>query len=109
MAPAWRSATSSGTRPVTEVVAPPRLVNLPGHTGVFAGRGGELADLEAALRAAVHGLGGVGKSTLAARYARAHAAGRTAGGGLNVHVWWRPCQSAGCWKPHRRAVSPISK
>ncbi|MDP4511726.1 tetratricopeptide repeat protein, partial [Nonomuraea turcica] len=89
-------------RPVTEVAAPPRLVNLPRHTGVFVGRGDELAGLEAALRggdvvvAAVHGLGGVGKSTLAARYARAHAAGRTAGGdgaGLNP-VWWITADSA---------------
>ncbi|MDP4510289.1 tetratricopeptide repeat protein [Nonomuraea turcica] len=90
-------------RPVIEVAAPPRLVNLPRHTGVFVGRDDELAGLEAALRsggdvvvAAVHGLGGVGKSTLAARYARAHAAGRTAGGdgaGLNP-VWWITADSA---------------
>ncbi|MFI7419431.1 tetratricopeptide repeat protein [Nonomuraea sp. NPDC049684] len=88
-------------RPVTEVSAPPRLVYLPRHTHTFVGRGDELAVLEAALRgggevvvAAVHGLGGVGKSTLAAHYALAQATGRTApgqerkaGGGLNP-VWW---------------------
>ncbi|MFI6744377.1 tetratricopeptide repeat protein [Nonomuraea sp. NPDC050451] len=62
------------------MAAPPRTVNLPGHAGLFVGRGDELAELEAALRtngevvmAAVHGLGGVGKSTLAARYALAQA------------------------------------
>ncbi|NRQ34560.1 tetratricopeptide repeat protein [Nonomuraea sp. NN258] len=68
-------------------------MNLPRHTGVFVGRDTELAALEAALRggrdvvvAAVHGLGGVGKSTLAARYAQAQAV-RSAGGGPNP-VWW---------------------
>ncbi|MCA2178467.1 tetratricopeptide repeat protein [Nonomuraea glycinis] len=86
-------------RPVTEVAAPPRLVNAPRHTGVFVGRGDELTELEAALRgggevvvAAVHGLGGVGKSTLAARYARAHAA-RGDGTGLNP-VWWITADSS---------------
>ncbi|MEU8364952.1 FxSxx-COOH system tetratricopeptide repeat protein [Nonomuraea sp. NPDC048882] len=75
-------------RPVTEVSAPPAMVNVPGHRQVFVGRGGELAALEAALGArgpvvvaAVHGLGGVGKSTLAARYAAAQA------GAWNP-VWW---------------------
>ncbi|WP_205718518.1 tetratricopeptide repeat protein [Actinomadura sp. WMMA1423] len=68
-------------RPVSEVAAPPGLVNVPGHRQVFVGRGDELDELDAALRApggvvvaAVHGLGGVGKSTLAARYAGTHAA-----------------------------------
>ncbi|MEV4178786.1 tetratricopeptide repeat protein [Nonomuraea sp. NPDC049709] len=88
-------------RPVTEVTAPPGLVNLPRHTRTFVGRGEELATLEVALRsggevvvAAVHGLGGVGKSTLAAHYALSQAtrpstAGREceSGGGLNP-VWW---------------------
>jgi 2-methylisocitrate lyase-like PEP mutase family enzyme len=36
-------------RPVTEVAAPPRLVNLPRHTRTFVGRGDELAALQAAL------------------------------------------------------------
>ncbi|MET7339235.1 tetratricopeptide repeat protein [Nonomuraea sp. NPDC005650] len=85
-------------RPVTEVVAPPRLVNLPRHTRMFVGRGDELAALRAALHggdevlvAVVHGLGGVGKSTLAAYYTLAQAAGRYTAGrdasGLNP-VWW---------------------
>ncbi|MFF4617715.1 FxSxx-COOH system tetratricopeptide repeat protein [Nonomuraea jabiensis] len=86
-------------RPVTEVAASPGLVNLPRHTRTFVGRGGELAALEAALQGggevvltAVHGLGGVGKSTLVAHYALAQATGRRpdgrqAGGGLNP-VWW---------------------
>jgi hypothetical protein len=80
-------------RPVAEVAAPPRLVKLPRHTRTFVGRGDELARLEEALRgggevvvAAVHGLGGVGKSTLAAHYALAQAARRD-GEGLNP-VWW---------------------
>jgi hypothetical protein len=48
--------------------------------GLFVGRAGELARLDAALAGpggvvvqAVHGLGGIGKSTLAARWAAAHA------------------------------------
>ncbi|MEU7750127.1 NB-ARC domain-containing protein [Nonomuraea sp. NPDC049158] len=75
-------------RPVTEVLAPPRTINLPGHTRVFVGRGNELTRLEASLHtsapvvvAAVHGLGGVGKSTLAARYAATHAE-------LFNPIWW---------------------
>ncbi|MFI9846758.1 tetratricopeptide repeat protein, partial [Nonomuraea sp. NPDC051941] len=75
-------------RPVAEVAAPPRLVNLRRHKRTFVGRDDELAELGAALRgggevvvAAVHGLGGVGKSTLAAHYALAQAAR------LNP-VWW---------------------
>ncbi|MFI6743794.1 FxSxx-COOH system tetratricopeptide repeat protein [Nonomuraea sp. NPDC050451] len=74
-------------RPVEQVAASPRTVNLP-HVGLFVGRDEELAALEAALErggevvvAAVHGLGGVGKSTLAARYARAQAT-------VCNPVWW---------------------
>ncbi|MET9252009.1 FxSxx-COOH system tetratricopeptide repeat protein, partial [Nonomuraea sp. NPDC003709] len=86
-------------RPVTEVVAPPRLVNVPRLSRAFVGRGDELARLEAALRgggevvvAAVHGLGGVGKSTLAARYA--HAQARRRDGGEVNPVWWITAESA---------------
>ncbi|MFB4285527.1 NB-ARC domain-containing protein [Nonomuraea sp. MTCD27] len=89
----------AAVRPVVEVAAAPRLVNLPRHTRTFVGRGEELARLEAALRgggevvvAAVHGLGGVGKSTLAAHYALAQAV-RPDGEGLNP-VWWITADSA---------------
>ncbi|WP_326641039.1 ATP-binding protein [Nonomuraea fuscirosea] len=89
----------AAVRPVVEVAAASRLVNLPRHTRTFAGRGEELARLEAALRgggevvvAAVHGLGGVGKSTLAAHYALAQAV-RPDGEGLNP-VWWITADSA---------------
>ncbi|MFI6396431.1 tetratricopeptide repeat protein [Nonomuraea sp. NPDC050540] len=82
----------TAVRPVAEVVAPPGLVNLPRHTRTFVGRGDELTRLEAVLRggggvvvAAVHGLGGVGKSTLAAHYALAQAG--DGAGGRNP-VWW---------------------
>ncbi|MFI0409905.1 tetratricopeptide repeat protein [Actinomadura sp. 3N508] len=78
-------------RPAAEVPAPPGLMNVPGHQHIFVGRHDELGELDAALEAsggvvvaAVHGLGGVGKSTLAARYA-AHHAERTDGFGP---VWW---------------------
>src|SRR5580704_292506 len=57
--------------PVSEVAAPPGLMNLPVRPDLFVGRHEVLADLRAALPAGsgvvvVVGLGGVGKSTLAA-------------------------------------------
>lgn len=68
--------------------APEGLVNLPDRTSLFVGRERELALLDDAFRdangvvvQAVHGLGGIGKSTLAARWA----AGRV--GSYNP-VWW---------------------
>ncbi|WP_329101500.1 tetratricopeptide repeat protein [Micromonospora sp. NBC_01699] len=74
--------------PPSQVEAPPALVNLPIRPGVFVGRGDSLDRLDTHLAApggvvvqAVHGLGGIGKSTLAARWA----AGRT--GDFNP-VWW---------------------
>ncbi len=71
------------------VDAPPGLANLPITTEMFVGRAGDLARLEQALSAggadvmvqAVHGLGGIGKSTLAARYAATHRRDFTV-------VWW---------------------
>ncbi|GAA1008865.1 hypothetical protein GCM10009564_22520 [Streptomyces thermogriseus] len=78
-----------------EVEAPPGAVNLPGSaSGVFVGRQDELAKLrrmltdqgEAAVTQvlrvrAVHGLGGIGKSTLALHYAHAYRHEYTL-------VWW---------------------
>nr|WP_277349576.1 NB-ARC domain-containing protein [Streptomyces sp. S3(2020)] len=68
--------------------APETLVNLPDRTALFVGRERELGLLDEAFTAAggvvvqaVHGLGGIGKSTLAARWA----AGRV--GSYNP-VWW---------------------
>ena len=68
-------------RPAAEVDAPPGLDNLPVRPHLFVGRTLELDRLDAALAVpgqvvvqALHGLGGIGKSTLAARWAdtRAH-------------------------------------
>ena len=66
--------------PWAELAVPPGLANLPARPGLFVGRAGELARLDAGLAGpggvvvqAVHGLGGIGKSTLAARWAAAHA------------------------------------
>jgi hypothetical protein len=60
--------------PWAELAALAGLSNLPTRPGLFVGRAGELARLDAALAGpgevvvqAVYGLGGVGKSTLAAR------------------------------------------
>jgi tetratricopeptide (TPR) repeat protein len=73
--------------PWAELAAPAGLSNLP-RPGLFVGRAHELARLDAALAGpggvvvqAVHGLGGVGKSTLAARWAAAHAADHSL-------TWW---------------------
>ncbi|MGW5467354.1 tetratricopeptide repeat protein [Streptomyces chartreusis] len=75
--------------------APPNMVNLPGGTGLFIGREQELARLDSAFEGtggvvvqAVHGLGGIGKSTLAAKWA----AGRT--GSYNP-VWWITAETPG--------------
>jgi tetratricopeptide (TPR) repeat protein len=73
--------------PWAELAAPAGLSNLP-RPGLFVGRVGELARLDAAMAGpggavvqAVHGLGGVGKSTLAAHWAAAHAA-------VYSLTWW---------------------
>jgi tetratricopeptide (TPR) repeat protein len=74
-------------QPWAELVIPAALSNLP-RPGLFVGRAGELARLDAAMAGpggvvvqAVHGLGGVGKSMLAACWAAAHAAEYLA-------TWW---------------------
>ncbi|MFC9930263.1 FxSxx-COOH system tetratricopeptide repeat protein [Streptomyces sp. NPDC127190] len=78
-----------------EIEAPPGAGNLPGSaSGVFVGRQDELAELRRLLAAegeatvtqvpgtrAIHGLGGIGKSTLALHYA--HTFRRT-----YTLVWW---------------------
>lgn len=65
--------------PIAELDAPGGLVNLPPITSEFVGRADALTRIDAAVGgdgpvvvAAVHGLGGIGKSTLAARYASIH-------------------------------------
>ena len=74
-------------RPWAELAAPPGLGNVP-VPGLFVGRAGELAQMDAALARpggvvvqAVHGLGGIGKSTLAAHWAATHASDYTL-------TWW---------------------
>ncbi|NUT93234.1 MAG: ATP-binding protein, partial [Saccharothrix sp.] len=69
--------------------APVGVGSAPPGTGVFVGRSEELARLDAAVSGAggravvvaVHGLGGVGKSTVAARFAESH-------GDRFSFVWW---------------------
>ena len=71
------NAVPPRAKPFTEMTAPAGLRRLPDRAGLFVGRHDALAVLEdevAEDRAPVvahviHGLGGVGKSTLAARYA----------------------------------------
>ncbi|MFF4448283.1 tetratricopeptide repeat protein [Streptomyces sp. NPDC001502] len=75
-------------RPPAEVDAPPGLLSLPARHTAFTGRTRELGLLDAALDdtgaavvQALHGLGGVGKSTLAAHWARTRA-------GTDNPIWW---------------------
>ena len=75
-------------KPLSRLEAPDGLANLPPTTAQFVGRQDELDRLAAELSvegptvvAAVHGLGGIGKSTLAARYAELHADRYTP-------IWW---------------------
>ncbi|MFF3617517.1 FxSxx-COOH system tetratricopeptide repeat protein [Streptomyces sp. NPDC002580] len=70
------SLPSEALRPPAQVAAPAGLDNLAVRPGLFVGRTGELDRLDAALATpggavvqAVHGLGGIGKSTLAAHWA----------------------------------------
>ncbi|WP_432080483.1 AAA family ATPase [Streptomyces sp. WAC 04229] len=73
---------------------PAGLVRLPDRTGLFVGRERELGLLDAAFESAggvvvhaVHGLGGIGKSTLAARWAARHRDSYEL-------VWWITAESA---------------
>ena len=86
---------SEAFKPVSEIAAPVGLVNIPIRPGLFVGRAKAQADLDAGLAGtgaavvqAVYGLGGCGKSTLAAHYAATHA------GDFDV-VWWITANSAG--------------
>jgi hypothetical protein len=74
--------------------APPRVWNVPPHNSNFTGRGTELANLARSLAGgsavtvhSLHGLGGVGKTQLAAEYAHAHA-------GDYELVWWVAAEEA---------------
>ncbi|MBJ7901794.1 tetratricopeptide repeat protein [Streptomyces sp. DSM 110735] len=74
--------------PAESVSCPPRLTNLPFRAELFVGRGGELGLLRAAsatpgrpLAQVLRGLGGIGKSTLAARWA-------VECGPTHAPVWW---------------------
>jgi tetratricopeptide (TPR) repeat protein len=84
-----------GSSRVTEVAAPACTVKLPWRAPMFVGRYEESAELEASLSAAdpgvlvIHGLGGIGKSTLAAAYASASSRDR-----YNP-VWWVTADSTG--------------
>ncbi|MFJ5228265.1 tetratricopeptide repeat protein [Kitasatospora sp. NPDC088391] len=73
---------AGAVRPVAEVAAPPGLADLPSRQAAFVGRERELALLDAAFEVpgaavvqAVHGLGGIGKSALAAAWAERWARG----------------------------------
>ncbi|WP_432967415.1 hypothetical protein [Dactylosporangium sp. CA-233914] len=67
--------------PVAGIAAPGRTVNLPAFPRDLLGRDAESARLGGAPVQVVHGLGGVGKSALVARYAGDHL-------GRCNPVWW---------------------
>jgi hypothetical protein len=73
--------------PVAQVAAPAGLCHLPMADGLFLGRSAEVALLDAAAAdplvvvQAVHGLGGIGKSTLVAHWAAGHR-------DRYAPVWW---------------------
>ncbi|WP_202919381.1 tetratricopeptide repeat protein [Saccharothrix deserti] len=77
-----------GVPAMESIPATPGLDRIPAGSELFVGRSGELARLGAAVAGSgravvvtVHGLGGVGKSTLAARFAHLHTDRYTP-------VWW---------------------
>ncbi|RZU30201.1 tetratricopeptide repeat protein [Streptomyces sp. BK022] len=79
--------------PAESVSCPPRLTNLPFRAELFVGRSDELGLLRAApappgrpLAQVLRGLGGIGKSTLAARWA-------VECGPTHAPVWWIPAGS----------------
>ncbi|MGW4062823.1 tetratricopeptide repeat protein, partial [Amycolatopsis sp. NPDC004747] len=76
----YNSVTQAPLPAIETVRVVPGLSRIPVDTSLFVGRFGELEQLEEVLSGsgratvvAVHGLGGVGKSTLAARFAHQHA------------------------------------
>ncbi|MGK5532362.1 tetratricopeptide repeat protein [Streptomyces sp. URMC 129] len=80
-------------RPPAGVQAPPGLTNLPAPgSAVFVGREEDMARLAATLddgpaaSAVLHGLGGVGKSTLALQYAHLHR-------DRYNPIWWIPAET----------------
>lgn len=82
-------------RPPASVDAPPGVVRLPALHASFVGRARELALLDDALNGsgaavvhALHGLGGVGKSTLAAHWAATRRE-------VDNPLWWITADSAG--------------
>jgi tetratricopeptide (TPR) repeat protein len=83
------SAALAQLPPVAPVAASPGLSNVPVRPVMFVGRKGALARLTRGLSGGgamvVHGLGGAGKSTLAAQYAAASEANP---------VWWIPAENA---------------
>ncbi|MFJ9782603.1 tetratricopeptide repeat protein [Amycolatopsis sp. NPDC101161] len=76
----YNTVTQAPLPAIESVPAVPGLSRIPLDTALFVGRSDELNQLEEVLSGsgraavvAVHGLGGVGKSTLAARFAHQHA------------------------------------
>ncbi|WP_258543927.1 tetratricopeptide repeat protein [Streptomyces ipomoeae] len=79
--------------PAESVDCPPVLTSLPYRAGLFVGRGDELSVLDEAvpvpgqaLAHVLHGLGGIGKSTLAARWAAGYST-------THAPVWWITAES----------------
>ncbi|MBE8519449.1 AAA family ATPase, partial [Amycolatopsis sp. H6(2020)] len=76
----YNTVTQAPLPAIESIPAVPGLSRIPLDTSLFVGRSGELDQLDEVLSGsgraavvAVHGLGGVGKSTLVARFAHLHA------------------------------------